>query len=294
MASCSLRQPKPAIHATPSPAIILTGSWYSKSDESLSKTFFCHVMLYLFQADAITVYQTNNSLTKSFCSSATRSFLVSSATYKGCSLTIQPDRLVAVAFLHHPPASSWPAWMEALHLWDDDLCCQLSAIQVDWDWQSEFVMQQNRKAQHSQLQDVHPAMKVASFHFNPDRLASASPWHPRDKTVCIKNHDYFFSSPLLEAQQTPGLDCQQRWTYAQLGQLDVSHIPNDNVDAKPWACGDCSQQWSRYAWNASWSPLVFGSSRPRCQPFLGCRSLNMYSCWMRHFLTKASRSIRQL
>ena len=110
-------------------------------------------------------------------------------------------------------------------------------------------------------------MKVASFRFNPDRLASASPWHPRDKTVCIKNHDYFFSSPLLEAQQTPGLGCQQRWTCRG------SACPTGCVDpcwCIPCACGDCSQRWSRCAWNASWSPLVFGSSRPRSKWRCGC------------------------
>lgn len=57
----------------------------------------CYIHIKMMQ-----IHQTNNRLTKSFCSSATRSFLVSSATYKGCSLTIQPDHLVAVVFLHHP------------------------------------------------------------------------------------------------------------------------------------------------------------------------------------------------
>ena len=166
-------------------------------------------------------------------------------------------------------------------------------------------------------------MKVASFRFNPDRLASASPWHPRDKTVCIKNHDYFFSSPLLEAQQTPGLDCQQRWTCrAQLVQLDV-WIPvgafrapvgiaaNDGVDVletpvdlhlslDPVVLG--ARDANKAANHFLYQVIVWMMTNPSCSNNMfqkkvvvqvGCRSPNMYSWWMRHFLTKASRSIRQ-
>ena len=147
--------------------------------------------------------------------------------------------------------------MEEPHLWDDDLCCQLSAIQLD----VKSVLQDGPSCYES---------CIISFQSRSacKRITMASK---------RQNSLYKESRLLLLLSSTRG-STDSRSGLSTKMNLQGSACPTGCVDpcwCIPCACGDCSQRWSRCAWNASWSPLVFGSSRPWCsrceqssQPFL--------------------------
>ncbi len=147
MASCSLRQPKPAIHATPSPAISQNESldttnrphgqllleiwWISAKKQACAMSCYIH-MSYGQNLVHVKLMEKNIKEKTAFLT-ARPSAPVRPARFWSVQ---QPTRTVAwpnptdwLWALHHPPASSWPVWMEELHLWDDDLC-QLSAMKI--------------------------------------------------------------------------------------------------------------------------------------------------------------------
>lgn len=252
----------------------------------------CYIHIKMMQ-----IYQTNNRLTKSFCSNATRSFLVSSATYKGCSFN-HPTRPTGSCCIPSPPgpASSWPAWMEEPHLWDDDLCCQLSAIQLDVKsvlqdgpscYESCIISFQSRSA----CKRITMASKRQNSLYKESRLLLllSSTRGSTDSRSRVVNKDEPAGAQLVQ------LDV---WIPVDAFRAPVGIAANDGVDVLE------TQLISTCLWiqSSSVQVTVWMLTHPFCSKdmfkkkvvvHVGCRSPNMYSWWMRHFLTKASRSIRQ-